>query len=497
MNAPTASVTRGEIRSFDRLFIGGEWLESVGEQRIDVVSPSTEEHLAWVPAGQPGDIDRGVAAARRAFDSGVWSQLPATERGRFMRKVADNLEARREELVRVFASEVGMPLVMAEASAGFTAHFWRRDAQLAEMLELEARREWTGGAGVVRLEPVGVVGAIAPWNGAIGAVSMKMSPALAAGCTVVAKPSWEAPTSSLILAEAIDAAEIPAGVVSIIPGGRDTGEHLASHRDVDKVSITGSTAAGRRVMELCGGRIARVTLELGGKSAAIIADDIAVESILPSLIPGSIGFSGQVCAALTRILVPQQRYTEIVDALAATFSAIPVGDPFEPTTGIGPLIAERQRDRVENYIASGRSQGARLVTGGGRPAHLDRGWYVEPTLFADVDNNMRVAREEIFGPVVCVLSYRDLDDAVAIANDSDYGLSGAVYANDPDLAGRVARRIRTGQIFINAAGTVLDAPFGGYKQSGLGREGGLEGLHAFLETKLIVEHGGIPIAAQT
>jgi aldehyde dehydrogenase (NAD+) len=355
-----------------------------------------------------------------------------------LRKVADNLDAPYEELVRVFASEVGMPLVMAEASAGFTSHFWRRDAELAEMLDVEAGREWAGGAGVVRLEPVGVVGAIAPWNGAIGAVSMKVSPALAAGCTVVAKPSWEAPTSSLILAEAIEAAEIPAGVVSIIPGGRDTGEHLVSHRDVDMVSITGSSAAGRRVMEVCAGRIARVTLELGGKSAAIIADDIPVESILPSLIPGSIGFSGQVCAALTRVLVPQKRHAEIVDALAAAFSAIPVGDPFEPTTGIGPLIAERQRDRVENYIELGRSAGARLATGGGRPAHSDRGWYVEPTLFAGVHNNMRIAREEIFGPVVCVLSYQDLDDAVDIANDSDYGLSGAVYADDPDLAGRLA-----------------------------------------------------------
>jgi aldehyde dehydrogenase (NAD+) len=495
MNAPTAPA-RGELKSFDEVFIGGEWLKSVGDQRIDVISPSTEEHIASVPAGQPGDIDRGVAAARRAFDSGAWSAMAAADRAQLLRKVADNLDARAAELVRAFVSEVGMPLMMAQASATVTAHFWRRDAELAELMDYESGRHWGDGFGVVRLEPAGVVGAIAPWNGAIGAVSMKVSPALAAGCTVVAKPAWEAPTSSLILAEAIEAAGLPPGVVSIIPGDRATGEHLVRHPGVDKVSMTGSTAAGKRVMELCAGRVARVTLELGGKSAAIIADDVPVETIVPSLIPGSIGFSGQVCAALTRVLVSEQRHDEIVETLANVFNAIPVGDPFEPTTGIGPLISERQRDRVENYIAVGRAEGAKLVTGGSRPAHLDRGWYVEPTLFTGVKNDMRIAREEIFGPVVCVLTYKDLDDAIAIANDSDYGLSGAIYANDLDLAGRMARRIRTGQVFINGAGTVLDAPFGGYKQSGIGREGGPEGLRGFLETKLIVEQGGIPVAAQ-
>jgi acyl-CoA reductase-like NAD-dependent aldehyde dehydrogenase len=496
MNAPGAHAVPGQLRSFDEIFIGGEWRSSVGDERITVISPSTEEEIASVPAGQPGDIDRGVAAARRAFDCGEWSAMPAAERARLLRKVADNLEARAPELVRAFVAEVGMPLAMAQASSAITSHFWRRDAELAELMDFESGRQWADGAGVVRLEPAGVVGAIAPWNGAIGAVSMKVSPALAAGCTVVAKPAWEAPTSSLILAEAIEAADLPPGVVSIVPGGRVTGEHLVRHPDVDKVSITGSTAAGRRVMELCAGRIARVTLELGGKSAAIIADDIPVESIVPSLIPGSIGFSGQVCAALTRVLVSEERHDEIVEVLASVFKAIPVGDPFDPATGIGPLISERQRTRVENYIALGIDEGAKLVTGGGRPARLERGWYVEPTLFTGVNSSMRIAREEIFGPVVCVLTYRDLDDAVAIANDSEYGLSGAVYATDLDLASRLARRIRTGQVFINGAGTVLDAPFGGYKQSGIGREGGPEGLQGFLETKLIVERGGIPVAGQ-
>jgi aldehyde dehydrogenase (NAD+) len=292
-----------------------------------------------------------------------------------------------------------MPLAMAEVSSTITSHFWRRDAELAERTGFESGRQWGDGSGVERLEPVGVVGAIAPWNGAIAAVTMKVSPALAAGCTVVAKPAWEAPTSSLILAEAIEAAELPAGVVSIIPGARDSGEHLAGHLGVDKISITGSTAAGKRVMELCAGRITRVTLELGvissdhcrrhphGKHCAVAH-------------PRQYWFLRPGLRRAARVLVSDERHDEIVEALANVFNAIPVGDPFEPTTGIGPLISERHRDRVENYIALGRDEGAEIVVGGGRPPHLERGWYVEPTLFTGVDNDMRIAREEIFGPVV-------------------------------------------------------------------------------------------------
>jgi aldehyde dehydrogenase (NAD+) len=289
-----------------------------------------------------------------------------------------------------------MPLAMAEVSSTITSHFWRRDAELAERTGFESGRQWGDGSGVERLEPVGVVGAIAPWNGAIAAVTMKVSPALAAGCTVVAKPAWEAPTSSLILAEAIEAAELPAGVVSIIPGARDSGEHLADHLGVDKISITGSTAAGKRVMELCAGRITRVTLELGvissdhcrrhphGKHCAVAH-------------PRQYWFLRPGLRRAARVLVSEERHDEIVEALANVFNAIPVGDPFEPTTGIGPLISERQRDRVENYIALGRDEGAEVVVGGGRPPHLERGWYVEPALFTGVDNDMRIAREEIFG----------------------------------------------------------------------------------------------------
>ncbi|GAA4548642.1 aldehyde dehydrogenase [Pseudonocardia xishanensis] len=487
MNAPTVPSTG--LRSFDRLYIGGRWRAPAGDELIEVVSPSTEERLGEVPAGSPADIDLAVDAARQAFDSGAWPGLDPAERSRLLRRVADEIDARVPEMTHAFTAEVGAPLALSEMIQKMAAHFWRRNADLLDAMNFEQGRDWGSGAGTLRREPLGVVATISPWNGPTANISMKMAPALAAGCTVVAKPAREGPVSTLIMAEAIEAAGLPEGVVSIVPAGREVGEHLVGHPGVDKVSFTGSTVAGRRVMELCAGRIARVTLELGGKSAAIIADDIPFDEFLPGLVAGGIGHSGQVCAALTRVLVSEVRHDDLVEALAAAFAATKVGDPFDPATALGPLVAERQRDRVEGYLELGRSEGARVAAGGGRPADLPRGWFVEPTLFADVTNDMRIAREEIFGPVVSVLRYRDLDEAVAIANDSDYGLSGSIYATDLDLAGSLARRIRSGQVFLNGCGTTLDAPFGGYKQSGLGREGGPEGLEAFFETKLIVERG--------
>jgi aldehyde dehydrogenase (NAD+) len=334
-------------------------------------------------------------------------------------------------------------------------------------------------------EPVGVVGAIIPWNGPVANASLKVASALAAGCTVVVKPAWEGPVGNFLFAEALEAAGLPEGVVSIVPGDRAVGEHLVAHPQVDKVSFTGSTAAGRRVMQVCSDRIARVALELGGKSAGIVLDGAPLDEVIPALVSAGVGHSGQVCAAITRVLVSRRRYDEVVDALGAALAVLRVGDPFDPETNLGPLVAERQRDRVEEYIRLGRDAGARVVTGGGRPANLDRGWYVQPTLFADVDNSMRVAREEIFGPVIVAIPYTDVDEAVTISNDSDFGLSGAVFADDPERATQVARRIRSGQVFINSAGVCAFQPFGGFKQSGIGREGGKEGIFTFMETKLI------------
>jgi aldehyde dehydrogenase (NAD+) len=330
-----------------------------------------------------------------------------------------------------------------------------------------------------------VVAAIIPWNGPVTTAAGKLAPSLAAGCTVVLKPAPDAPLGPMLLAEAIEAAGLPEGVVSILPAGREVGEHLVSHRDVDKVTFTGSTAAGRRIMSICGERIARVTLELGGKSAAIIADDVPFDVMLSGMVAAGIGHSGQVCAALTQVLVPRERQEALLEAIVPVVEGMKVGDPADEDTVLGPLVAERQRERVEGYIQLGREEGARVVTGGGRPAGLERGYYVEPTVFADVTNDMRIAQEEIFGPVLCVVPYDDVDDAIAIANDTNYGLSGAVYADDLELAERIARRVRTGQISINTWSLCPGTPFGGYKQSGLGREGGLEGYAGYLETKVI------------
>lgn len=478
---------RQGIRSFERLFIGGLWEQPAGGDLIEVISPSTEGPLGTVPAAGDRDIDAAVTAARVAFDDGRWSGLSPNERAQILNRVADEIQNRLPEMIETFTAEVGAPLAVSEAFHQIAVTLWRRNARLAEQLSSDEQRSWDGGSGHVVREPVGVVAAVIPWNGPVTNSSLKLGPALAAGCSVVLKPAWEGPTSTFILAEAIEAAGMPTGVVSIVPAGRDVGEYLVSHPQVDMVTFTGSTAAGRRVMQLCSDRIARITLELGGKSAGIIADDIDLGEVLPTLIGASVGHSGQVCAAITRVLVSRRRYNEAVEIIAGALAGLKVGDPFASDTVLGPLVAERQRQRVENYIALGRTEGARVVTGGGRPEGLDRGWYVEPTLFDQVHNSMRIAREEIFGPVVVAIPYDDIDDAIAIANDSEYGLSGAVWTNDMDLARDVTRRVRTGQMFINGAGFCIYEPFGGFKQSGMGREGGSEGLSSFLETKLVVD----------
>lgn len=473
------------IRSFDKLFIGGRWVEPATDRRIDVVSPITEEVIATVPEASEADIDRAVAAARKAFDEGPWPRMTPAERGEILARVGKEVANRLPEMVEAFTAEIGAPAAVSEAFHGNAIKMWGDASTLHSRFSFEEEREWEDGHGKLVREPIGVVAVIIPWNGPVATASLKIGPALAAGCTVVLKPAPEGPVSTMILAEALEAAGLPEGVISLLPGGREVGEHLVKHKDVDKISFTGSTVAGRRIMSLAGERIARVTLELGGKSAGIIADDIPLDQVLPTLAFAGIGSSGQVCAAITRIVVPRHRQDEVVEALKGVFESVKVGDPREPDTVIGPLAAERQRERVEGYIKLGVEEGARLVTGGERPANLEKGWYVPPTIFADVRNDMRIAQEEIFGPVVCVIPFDTVEEAIQIANDSDYGLSGAVYASDVELAERIARQVRTGQISVNTWGMCVVQPFGGYKQSGLGREGNVEGLSAFLETKLI------------
>jgi aldehyde dehydrogenase (NAD+) len=476
-------------------FIGGTWTAPAGTGRLDVISPSTEEAVGEVPAATTADIDRAVAAARSAFDDGPWPRTSPGERAAVLGRAAGILRKRVSEIAGVTVDEMGCAISQApQAQTGMVAPLFDYYAGLIRGFEFE--REVIAGerAGLVTNEPVGVVAAIIPWNAPVTLAAWKTAPSLAAGCTVVIKPPPEAPLSTFILAEALEEAGVPDGAVSVVPGGRDVGEHLVTHPGTDKVAFTGSTAAGKRIMSLCGDQVKRVSLELGGKSAAIILDDADLASVVPALVGGAMHLSGQVCGAHTRVLVPRSRYDETVEAAAATASAVPVGDPHDPNVLVGPLVAERQRDRVEGYIALAVQAGARVAAGGARPAHLPKGWYVAPTILADVDNSMRVAREEIFGPVLCLIPYSGEDDAVRIANDSPYGLAGGVWTADPARGLRVARRMRTGSIAINGTYPPFPlVPFGGFRESGLGRELGPEGLRSFLEPRSI----GLPASLRS
>jgi aldehyde dehydrogenase (NAD+) len=473
------------------LFIGGAWEAPAGGGHLGVVSPSSEEVVGEVPAAASPDIDRAVAAARRAFDEGPWPRMTPTERAEVLARAADGLRKREADIAGVTVDEMGCAISQAPmAQTGMVAALFDYYAALAADYEFERFVTAGSRAGLVTSEPVGVVAVIVPWNAPVTLASWKTAPALAAGCTVVIKPAPEAPLSNFILAEALEEAGVPCGVVSVVPADRVVGEHLVTHPGVDKVAFTGSTAAGKRIMSLCGEQVKRVSLELGGKSAAIILDDADVAAVMDRLVHGAMHMSGQVCGAHTRVLVPRSVYGLAVDSAAAVAAHVPVGDPHDPATLVGPLVAERQRTRVEGYISLAVSDGARVAAGGGRPAALPRGWYVEPTILADVDNSMRVAREEIFGPVLCLIPYDGEDDAVRIANDSPYGLSGGVWTGDPARGLRVAKRMRTGSIAINGTYPPFPlVPFGGFKESGLGRELGPEGLANFLEPRSI----GLPV----
>ena len=478
----------------DQLFIGGEWVKPEGTGVIEVISPHTEEVIGSVPDASPADIDKAVAAARRAFDDGPWPRMTPEERAEGLKRLSGALQSRAQDIADLISSQNGSPKSWSVMGQVFSATMVLDTyAGLASGYPWEDRRDGALGAPVlVRRAPVGVAVGIIPWNVPLFISALKLGPAMAAGCPIVLKPAPETPLDAYLLAEAVIEADLPPGVVNIVAAGRETGEHILTHPGVDKVSFTGSTAVGRHVGAVCGGQLKRFTLELGGKSAAIVLDDANLdEATMGNLVMSGLMNNGQVCGAQSRILVSRKRYDEVTEALGAAVGALKVGDPLDDSVQVGPLVAERQRDRVEGFLEAGRSAGARAVVGGGRPADLDTGWYVEPTVFADVTNDMKIAREEIFGPVLSVIPYDDEAQAIAIANDSDYGLCGSVWTADAEHGAAVAAQVRTGVVAINSS-MILDfnAPFGGFKQSGMGRELGPEGIDPYTELQSIILPAG-------
>ena len=469
---------------YNKLYIDGQWVPSAGDGSIDVINASTEEVMGRIPEGTPADVDTAVAAARRAFES--WSQTSPDDRAKLLQQLSEALGARNQQIAETICGEVGMPIFLSQMiQAGLPQAISGSYVSLLSDFKFEE----TIGNSLVIKEPIGVVGCITPWNYPLHQTIAKVAPAMAAGCTVVLKPSEVAPLSAFILAEIFEEIGLPAGVFNLVSGtGPVVGHAIAAHPDVDMVSFTGSTRAGRQVTEAAAATVKRVALELGGKSANIILDDLEGED-LDKAVRAGVGSaylnSGQTCTAFTRMLVPRSKHDEIVDIIRDEVeSTYTIGDPATGAGRLGPLISDTQRTRVRGYIQKGIEEGATLVTGGPeQPEDLPTGYYVKPTVFADVRNDMTIAQEEIFGPVLSVIDYEDTDEAVRIANDTVYGLSGGVWGADKDAAIAVARRIRTGQLEVNGGGFNPLAPFGGFKQSGNGRELGRYGLEEFLETK--------------
>jgi aldehyde dehydrogenase (NAD+) len=478
--------------TYDQLYIGGRWQAPSSGQRISVISPHTEKSIGETPEATPDDVDKAVKAARLAFDEGPWPRLSVPERIEKIEKLAAVYTSQTDEMADLITAEMGSPKSFSRLgqATGAVAQMHLTMATAREFPWAE-RRPGLFGEVHIRRAPVGVVGAIVPWNVPQFLIMPKLIPALIAGCAVVVKPAPETPLDALWLAEMLEEVDLPDGVVSIIPGGRETGEALVRHPGVDKISFTGSSATGRHIAALCGEQLKRVSLELGGKSAAIILDDADIDHTVKHLKMASLMNNGQACVAQTRILVSERRHDEVVDALADMMSGLQIGDPADDATDIGPLVAQRQQHRVQGYIQAGVDEGAQMVLGGiDKP--YDQGWYVQPTLFTNATNQMKIAREEIFGPVLTVLKYSDERDAVRIANDSEYGLAGSVWTADVAHGLQIASEIRAGTYGINMYTLDTSCPFGGFKQSGIGREFGSEGLSEYVELQSTVSAGKLP-----
>jgi acyl-CoA reductase-like NAD-dependent aldehyde dehydrogenase len=464
------------------LYIDGTWVEPSGEGTIDVVNPATERIIGSVPVSSESDANAAVEAARTAFTS--WSASPVEERSEYLNLLSSAIKSRGEEMAELITSEVGTPIEYSRMAMVGTPRVVSRS--YAKILDGFVWEEEVRNSIIVK-EAIGVVAMITPWNFPLHQIIGKVAPAIAAGCTMVLKPSKEAPLNAFVLADILDEIGLPKGVFNLISGhGREIGEAMVSHPEVDMVSFTGSTKSGIRVSELAAPSVKRVTLELGGKSANIILDDADVARAASSAIYSCFGNSGQECSALTRLLVPEESRDEVVDIISSKIGRYTVGDPMDVTSKCGPLVSRKQQESVSSYISTGIDEGATLVAGGeGMPEGLDSGFYVKPTVFADVTSEMTVFREEIFGPVLCITTYSNEEEAIELANDSEYGLSGGIWSGNEARAMRVARKLRTGQVSINGGAFNVTAPFGGYKKSGLGRELGVHGMEEFLETKSI------------
>lgn len=481
---------RIELKHPDKLFIGGRWISPSSAATIDVINPATEQVAMQVVAAQATDMDRAISAAREAFDNGPWPRMSPAERARYLRAFAEAIRAQPERLGAIQSSEMGVLFsISSQPTVNWSAARFDYYAGLADDFAfIEHHRPEDGGnVGLLVREPVGVVGTIIPWNGPLSITCFKVAPALLAGCTIVLKASPEAPGEAYVLAEIAEQIGLPPGVLNVVAADREVSELLVRDPRVDKISFTGSTAAGRRIASIVGERIGRYNLELGGKSAAIILDDYDLAEAANTLATAATRLTGQACSCLTRIVVSRSRHDALVEALGAVFAKVRVGDPFNPDIDMGPLVTQRQRERVERYIAIGKQEGATLACGGGRPANLDKGWFVEPTVYANVDNASTIAQEEIFGPVLSVIPVNDDTQAVKVANDSIYGLNASVFSNDIDRVYAIGRRLQSGTVGHNAfRGGDFTIGFGGFKQSGVGREGGVQGLLPYFETKTML-----------
>jgi aldehyde dehydrogenase (NAD+) len=479
------------VRHPDLFYIGGKWVEPSSASMFDVVDSATEEPFLRVAAAQEADMRAAVAAARSAFDSGPWPQLSPADRAGYMNAIAAKIRDRSSDIARIWTRQMGMLYARTLPFAAGLGGVYEYYAGFAESFTFVERHQPTAGGdvGLLVREPVGVVGAIVPWNGPLPLILYKTGPALIAGCTVVLKASPEAPGEAYILAEIAEEVGLPPGVINVVTADREVSELLVRDPRVDKISFTGSTAAGRRIASLMGERIGRYTLELGGKSAAVILDDYDVDTAAKSISTQAVNMTGQACCALTRVIVSRAQHDNFVEALATSFSGVRVGNPFDINVSMGPLVSQRQLDKVLGYVHRGQADGAVLVTGGGRPPALEAGFFVEPTVFARVDNSTAIAQEEIFGPVISVISADSEQQAIDLANDSIYGLNASVYTNDTDRALSVARHLRSGTVGHNEFRRDFGIAFGGFKQSGIGREGGREGILPYLETKTIILDG--------